>query len=329
MPNPNDPNYTANDYFAEVGASPAHRGQLLRPRRARRGRSRGACVLPPARRGAPGPLYEIKDDAATARSSRTLDSRRDAARDVDAMGGSARHQPPRGAAPGIGGAVAAEDFAARFFGQGAALSFGVEVPYAMDPVKLDNLASRSRRSTPALRNSHAIGVLSDGGKFVPGLAPTPEQAQMLETRKFSVEDICRPYGVPPAMAGSTEPGAASFASTDTYDRGSSRRRPAARDAHRGRHGGSSACPTHHRPRTPEAQFKFNLDAVARADLLTRSRPTRSVLGGFLTPNEVRASRTSPPARWRPPLHAAADGPARGPRQDEGHRAARHPAEAAS
>ena len=47
-------------------------------------------------------------------------------------------------------------------------------------------------------------------------APTPEQSQMLETRKWGVEEIARIYGVPPGMAGSQEPGASSYASASEW-----------------------------------------------------------------------------------------------------------------
>jgi phage portal protein BeeE len=100
---------------------------------------------------------------------------------------------------------------------GRPLSFGVEVPGAMDDQKKNDCASPCAKYA-GLSNSHAIGVLTNGAKFVTGLAPTPEQAQFLETRKFGVEEVCRIYGVPPNMVGSQEPGASSYASADVYDK---------------------------------------------------------------------------------------------------------------
>lgn len=46
-------------------------------------------------------------------------------------------------------------------------------------------------------------LLDGGAKFVP-LSIDPEKAQMLESRGFSVEDICRFWGVPPIWVGHTE-----------------------------------------------------------------------------------------------------------------------------
>lgn len=46
-------------------------------------------------------------------------------------------------------------------------------------------------------------VLEGGTKWEP-LTMNPEDAQMLETRRFSIEEICRFFGVPPHMVGHTE-----------------------------------------------------------------------------------------------------------------------------
>jgi HK97 family phage portal protein len=159
----------------------------------------------------------------------------------------------------------------------------------MDPQKLSELRASLRRKYAGVNNSHAIGVLAEGARFVPGLAPTPEQAQMLDTRKFSVEDLCRPYGVPPSMAGSQEPGAASYASASVWDLQFKQRgvQPLATRIER-RHQRLLAVPSGVDPRA-RMQMKFNLDAIARADLLTRAQASGEfVTKGQMTPNEARA-----------------------------------------
>jgi HK97 family phage portal protein len=197
---------------------------------------------------------------------------------------------------GMGNAIAAEEHAGRFFGQGAALSFGVEVPDAMTPERQAELRDSLKAKYAGLSNSHAIGVLTKGAKFVSGLAPTPEQAQMLATRKFGVEDLCRPYGVPPNMAGSQEPGASSYASADVW-------RDEFRDyavlplavrieAHYDR---LVAVPDSIDTLNATAHFKFNLDHVARTSLLTRYQAyAEGVKGGFKTPAQIRALEDDPP-----------------------------------
>ena len=47
-------------------------------------------------------------------------------------------------------------------------------------------------------------MVLEGGVTWEALTINPEDAQMLETRKFSVEEVCRLFGVPPHMIGHTE-----------------------------------------------------------------------------------------------------------------------------
>lgn len=46
-------------------------------------------------------------------------------------------------------------------------------------------------------------IMEGGATFTP-IMMNPEDAQMLESRRFSVEEICRLFGVPPPMVGHTE-----------------------------------------------------------------------------------------------------------------------------
>jgi HK97 family phage portal protein len=196
----------------------------------------------------------------------------------------------------FGSAIATQDHAARFFGQGASLAFGVEVPGTLTPEQKKDLGDSLRKRYAGLQNSHAIGVLTAGAKFITGLAPTPEQAQFLGTRHFEVEDLCRPYGVPPAMAGSTEPGAASFASTDNYDKWFKERavQPLAEKIE-DQYDRLAPVPETITVAGASAAFKFNLDAVYRVSLLARYQAYgEGVRGGFLKPNEARALEDRPP-----------------------------------
>jgi HK97 family phage portal protein len=295
-PDPTDPSYTISDYFAQIAVDLLLEGNffthvypyVLDPQ--------VLTVIPPSRVVVrPGPLYDVKDE--TGRTISTLGPMEMLHGKWLWRSGSLRGMSPLEALRrGIGSAVAAEDFGARFFGQGATLSFGVEVPGQLDKVQKTELAESLRKKHVGNQNSHAIGVLTGGAKFVPNLAPSPEQAQMLATRKFSVEDLCRPYGVPPNMAGSQEPGASSYASADVW-------RDEFRDyavlplalrieAH---HNRLVSVPSHIADPNAAAEFKFNLDHVARTSLLTRYQAhAAGVQGGFLTPHEARANEDLPP-----------------------------------
>jgi HK97 family phage portal protein len=296
-PNPGNPAYTADDYFGELALSMLFDGDYFVSVYPYVWDPQVLTVLAPSRVTVKaGPVYEIRDELGKV------------VKTVGPMGmlhGSWLRLPGalRGISPlealrrGIGGAIAAEDHASRFFGQGAALSFGVEVPGTLTEEQKKDLGASLKKRYAGNANSHAIGVLTAGAKFVPGLAPTPEQAQMLATRKFSVEDICRAYGVPPGMAGSQEPGASSYASALVW-------REQFRDDAvlkftrkiERQHDRLLALPER-LAGAPGAsvQFKFNLDGVARTDLLARYQAhSEGVRGGFLKPNEARALEDKAP-----------------------------------
>ena len=189
----------------------------------------------------------------------------------------------------IGGAIAADEYAGMYFGQGASLSFGVEVPGVAD---VDELRQTLRRKYSGLGNSHAIGVLQRGAKFVTGLAPTPEQSQMLATRKFAVEDVARIYGVPPGMAGSQEPGASSYASASEW------RKEFREDSvlkftaklERGHNRCLKAIvPPALDPQGARMELEFDLDWINRVDLKTRMETWEvAVRSGQMTPDEARS-----------------------------------------
>lgn len=297
MPNPSDPTYTINDYFSQVALSLLMDGNFFVHVYPDVYDPIVLTVLPPGQVDVrSGPTYDLRDA-----SGRVIREGLSPAEILHGtwirLAGALRGISPLEALRrGIGSAVAAEDHAARFFGQGASLSFGVEVPGGMDIAQKKELAENLKARYAGLGNSHAIGVLTGGAKFVPGLAPTPEQAQMLATRQFSVDDLCRPYGVPPSMAGSQQPGSSSYASAEVW-------REEFRDyaalplalrieAH---HNRLVRVPDTITDPNAEAQFKFNLDHVARTNLLTRYQAYKEgVLGGFLQPAEARAREDLPP-----------------------------------
>lgn len=293
-PNPVDPSMTAADYFAQVALSLLLDGNfftfvyphVLDPQ--------VLTVLDPARvEVKPGPRYVIRDEAG--HEIRTVDWAQMLHGTWLRMPGSRRGISPLEAMrTAFGAALATQEHAARFFGQGTALSFGVEVPGQLPKEKQDEMRANLRKKYAGLNNSHAIGVLTNGAKFVTGLAPTPEQAQFLASREFGVEDVCRPYGVPAAMAGSTQPGAASYAAVEAY-----------REEFRASGVGPLAVrieQQHNRLLTLPSgldsgsiSFRFNLDWVARTNLLSRYQAHgEGVTKGFLAPNEARALEDLPP-----------------------------------
>lgn len=100
----------------------------------------------------------------------------------------------------IGMSMAAEDFGATFFANGATPGGVLEHPgIVKDPERL----RESWHAQFSGKNSHNIAVLEEGMTFKP-LSIPPEEAQFLETRKFQIDEIARIFRVPPHMVGDLE-----------------------------------------------------------------------------------------------------------------------------
>jgi HK97 family phage portal protein len=99
--------------------------------------------------------------------------------------------------------LATQEFAARFFSNGAR----PDIILKSDQVINEDTANRIRdewvRQYGGLENAHRPAVLGSGFEAKPLTLPAQE-AQLLETRRFSIEEIARIYGVPPFMIGQME-----------------------------------------------------------------------------------------------------------------------------
>lgn len=103
----------------------------------------------------------------------------------------------------IGLGLAAEEFGARFFGQGAHLSGVLELPGDLDKDRARQVKENWEASHSGLRHAFATGVLTGGAKWVP-ISVTPEDAQFLGTRAAQNLDIAMLFGVPPHMLGQVD-----------------------------------------------------------------------------------------------------------------------------
>ncbi|KAA9357229.1 phage portal protein [Larkinella humicola] len=96
----------------------------------------------------------------------------------------------------IGLAKAAEEYGARFFGQGGNMSGALETDQVLKDQKVvDRLRTQFAERYGGLANSHKPLLLEAGMKYNRISIP-PDDAQFIETRSFQVEDIARIYGTP-------------------------------------------------------------------------------------------------------------------------------------
>lgn len=101
----------------------------------------------------------------------------------------------------IGAAMAVEESAAKIFEQGLQSSGFLSAENALTDDQRERLRGYMASFTGS-KNAGKIMVLEGGLKYQ-GVTMNPEDAQMLESRAFSIEEICRWFRVPPFMVGHT------------------------------------------------------------------------------------------------------------------------------
>ena len=93
--------------------------------------------------------------------------------------------------------MAAERYAARFFGESAIPSGVLTSDQDIKQDRADQLKARWRDAHQAHRE---IAVLGNGARFQAVTIP-PEEAQFLETTQANIRTICRYFGVQPELVG--------------------------------------------------------------------------------------------------------------------------------
>lgn len=106
-------------------------------------------------------------------------------------------------AQAMGLALSAEESAAKLFENGMVSQLALTYPQKLTTDAQDKLREHLANRYQGVGNHHRPLILTEGGK-AEKLALNAEDAQLLETRQFSVVDIARFFGVPPVMIGETE-----------------------------------------------------------------------------------------------------------------------------
>jgi len=108
-------------------------------------------------------------------------------------------QPVMQAREIIGAATAANEASAKIFAQGMQVSGVLTSDAKLNPAQREQI----RTNLMTFSNSSSSGklIVLEAGMKYQGISMDPESAQMLQTRAFNVEEICRFLGVPPFMVG--------------------------------------------------------------------------------------------------------------------------------
>ena len=197
----------------------------------------------------------------------------------------------------IGTAMAADEYHARFFANGARPDFVLETELKMDKAQIDNLRAQWGESHGGVGNSHRPAVLSGGLKAKP-LALGGADIRIIESRSYGVADIARLFGVPPHMIGET-------ARSTSWGSGIEQQSIGFVQYTLQRHLTKIEQEINRKlwpdkaPRSGTYFAEFVTDGLLRGDSAGRSGYYRQALGGgggpgWMTPNEVRRLENLPP-----------------------------------
>lgn len=100
------------------------------------------------------------------------------------------------AAAAVGLAVAQQRFSTTYFGNNTVVGGVLEYPKSLDPKTHANLKKSWAENHQGINKAHNPTILENGMKWIP-FQSDAEKAQLIESRKFQIEEICRFFGVPP------------------------------------------------------------------------------------------------------------------------------------
>jgi HK97 family phage portal protein len=187
----------------------------------------------------------------------------------------------------LGLGLALEEYAGRFFGNGAYAGGVIEWPGTLTVEQQAQLRDAWDGHHRGVSRSHRPGVLWGGAKFTTTTV-SPSDSQLIEERRFAVEEVARVFRVPPFMLGVTTAGSMSYSSVEQQMLFFSQHtiQPYVARIENGLNTLVS---------NPQSFVKFNLSSLVRADLATRyAGYSSSLLAGWHSVNDVRTLEDLPP-----------------------------------
>lgn len=193
----------------------------------------------------------------------------------------------------IGSSLARQEYSARFFSQGSTHDIALKSPRKLTKEQIEELRVSYLAKYTGGKNSHSPLILS-GGLDVEKLSITPNDAQLIASQQFGVEEICRTFGVPPFMVGATDKTTSWGAGVEQMGKGFVRytlRRylgPIQQEFNRKLW-----------PNREKYFVQYDTAELERADFKTRMDGYRQAVGvagapGWMTPDEVRALENMDP-----------------------------------
>lgn len=103
----------------------------------------------------------------------------------------------------LGLAIAGDEAAAAFYGNGLMISGILSSEQKIDDKRAEMLKARWKAKISGAHHVGDVAVMSDGLKFEPIVLP-PKDAELLSSRQWSVDEIGRMVGLPPHMLGNVD-----------------------------------------------------------------------------------------------------------------------------
>lgn len=209
-----------------------------------------------------------------------------------------------GARQATGIAFSADVHSGTFYHGGATQKYVIKSPSRLNQGQIDDLRARFMERY-SVANATAPLVLTEG-LGVDTISMSAVDAQLIESRKFQVEDIARAFGVPPFMIGNQEKTTSWGSGVEMMGRGflvftlQPHLKRWEQEINRKffRNAGKFAC--------------FNVDGLSRADMKTRFDAYRQAQGGsqgpgWLSANEIRTMENWPTKEGEDGLYDPAAG----------------------
>jgi HK97 family phage portal protein len=98
----------------------------------------------------------------------------------------------------IGWGMDVQEYSSTFFKNGGKLSGILESDKALSEQAIDRLRNSFNKNYGTLSGSNQTAVLEEGLKYK-SISVTPDQAQFLASRQFSIQEVARIFGLPPHL----------------------------------------------------------------------------------------------------------------------------------
>lgn len=192
----------------------------------------------------------------------------------------------------FGAAGSAEQAASNVFANGIQTT---GVFSAKDKLSPDQMKRAEEKVTEKYVGAQNAGrpLILNGGMSWQQVSISPEDAQMLETRRYGVEEICRVFGIPPHMIGHTENSTSWGTGLEQQTLGFQKYALGPRLENIEQSLQKQLLTA--KDRLDGITIEFNVEGLLRADSGARSAFYASALmNGWMTINEVRALENMPP-----------------------------------